>query len=223
MNWHQHQEDKRPRHCEDMTVYVVNLGEVRTIGIRPAGCKYKSQYEYLRPKHGSLYVLPSEYNLTHEHAVLPDNYPCGMRISINCKHIPPQTTPPSDKPAKNYKPINGDGPYIYCQRAGYSYPAEAVNVDRKTIFGNHNHHTLSTEAGRADWAAEVAEKMKSPEFAAQVEALRGKDLLCWCTPKEADYCHARAWLTIANKSGVDVAREAPHGTLAFTSGFVVGG
>ena len=94
MNWHQHKEDKRPIHCEDMTVWVVNLGEVRTIGIRPVGSKDKSQYEYLRPKHGSLYILPSEYNNTHEHAVLDDEFPCGLRISINCKHIPPPDTRP---------------------------------------------------------------------------------------------------------------------------------
>ncbi len=219
MNWHQHKEDKRPVHCEDMTVWVVSLGEVRTVGIRPVGSKDKSKYEYLRPKHGSLYILPSGYNNTHEHAVLDDEFPCGLRISINCKHIPPQTPPPSvGKPAKKKsrdkgslsKPVNGNGPHIYCQRAGYSYPAGAVNVDRKTPFGNHNRHDLSTESGRADWAAEVAGKMKSPEFRAQVEALRGKDLLCWCEPREAERCHARAWLELANGRTADAAAATPE-------------
>ncbi len=219
MNWHQHKEDKRPIHCEDMTVWVVNLGEVRTIGIRPVGSKDKSQYEYLHPKHGSLYVLPSEYNNTHEHAVLDDEFPCALRISINCKHIPPQTPPPSGKkPAKKksrdkdsiYKPVNGDGPYIYCQRVGYTYPADAVNVDRKTIFGNLNYHKLSTESGRADWAAEVEEKMKPPEFRAQVESLRGKDLLCWCRPNEREHCHAKVWLELANAMTTNAAVVTPE-------------
>lgn len=40
--------------------------------------------------------------------------------------------------------------------------------------------------------------MKSPEFRAQVESLRGKDLLCWCLPHEAEHCHAKAWLELAN-------------------------
>jgi hypothetical protein len=212
MNWHQHKEDKRPIHCEDMTVWVVNLGEVRTIGIRPLGSKDKSQYEYLRPKHGSLYVLPSEYNVTHEHAVLPDELPCGLRISINCKHIPPQTPPPSVKKSTKkksrdkdsfYKPVNGDGPYIYCQRVGYSYPADSVNVDRKTIFGNFSGAPKKRYPyGSPEYAAYVADKMRSPEFRAQIESLRGKDLLCWCEPHEAEHCHARAWLELANANSV---------------------
>lgn len=218
MNWHQHKEDKRPRHCEDMTVWVVNLGEVRTIGIRTVGSNDKSQYEYLRPKHGSLYILPSSYNITHEHAVLEDEFPCGLRISINCKHIPPQTPSPSGKkPAKKsrdkdslYKPINGDGPCIYCQRVGYSYPADAVNVDRKTIFGNFSGTPKERfPYGSPEYAAYVADKMKSPEFSAQVESLRGKNLLCWCEPHEADHCHARAWLELANGTTTDGPPKPP--------------
>jgi alkylated DNA repair dioxygenase AlkB len=205
MNFHQHREDHKR---EDQTVFVVSLGEIRTITLRPLGCKDESKYEEVYPAHGSLYILPSIYNTTHEHAVLNSGPPCGLRISINCKHIPLQTPPPSGKkPAKKkpqdkdsfYKPVNGDGPYIYCQRVGYTYPADAVNVDRKTIFGNFSGTPEERfPYGSPEYAAYVADKMKSTEFASQVEELRGKNLLCWCEPHEADHCHARAWLEIAN-------------------------
>jgi hypothetical protein len=47
----------------------------------------------LQPKHGSVIVLPHDYNLTYEHAVLGkqdaggDKGPKGLRISINTKNI----------------------------------------------------------------------------------------------------------------------------------------
>jgi hypothetical protein len=87
MDFHQHEEDKGR---EDQTVWVLSLGAVHPVAIRPKGCKDKSQWEIIHPKHGSLYVLPSEYNLTHEHAVLEgtDYSYSGLRIAINTKHIP---------------------------------------------------------------------------------------------------------------------------------------
>jgi hypothetical protein len=92
MNFHQHREDKKR---EDQTVYVLSLGAVHPVVIRPLGCEDKSQSEIIYPKHGSLYVLPSSYNLTHEHAVLEGNdYSYGgLRIGINCKHIPAGLSP----------------------------------------------------------------------------------------------------------------------------------
>jgi hypothetical protein len=88
MGFHQHEEDKKR---EDQTVWVLSLGAVHPVAIRPKGCKDKSQWEIIHPAHGSLYILPSEYNLTHEHAVLEGaNYSySGLRIAINTKHIPP--------------------------------------------------------------------------------------------------------------------------------------
>jgi uncharacterized Zn-finger protein len=47
--------------------------------------------------------------------------------------------------------------------------------------------------------AYALEKMKDASFAAQVESLRGKDLLCWCTGREREDCHARVWLELANR------------------------
>lgn len=90
MDFHQHEEDKGR---EDQTVWVLSLGAVHPVAIRPKGCKDKSQWEIIDPKHGSLYVLPSSYNLTHEHAVLYGNdYSYGgLRLAINTKHIPPSS------------------------------------------------------------------------------------------------------------------------------------
>src|SRR5579863_2811830 len=84
IGWHQHREDRGE---EDQSVWVLSLGQVRELTIRPVGCDDKSQYVTLIPEHGSLYVLPHEYNTTHEHAILDSRYRCGLRISINCKHI----------------------------------------------------------------------------------------------------------------------------------------
>jgi hypothetical protein len=88
MGFHQHEEDKKR---EDQTVWVLSLGAVHPVAIRPKGCKDKSQWEIIHPAHGSLYILPSEYNRTHEHAVLEgtDNSYSGLRLAINTKHIPP--------------------------------------------------------------------------------------------------------------------------------------
>jgi hypothetical protein len=196
IGWHNHREDLK---LKNQTVWVVSLGDVRTLTTRPTGSKDKSTWEELRPAHGSLYVLPHEYNRTHEHAVRDSKDFCGLRISINCKHIDdeyvaahakkPKVTVPVERPpfVRELGP-----PRIYCQRKDFDYPADAVNVDRHTIFGNHK------KLNGDEWLAEVASLMKSPEFAAKVEALRGKDLLCWCRPSEESQCHARAWLELAN-------------------------
>ena len=88
MDFHQHEEDKKR---EDQTVWVLSLGAVHPVAVRPKGVKDKSQWEIIHPAHGSLYILPSEYNRTHEHAVLEGNdYSYGgLRLAINTKHIPP--------------------------------------------------------------------------------------------------------------------------------------
>lgn len=88
MDFHQHEEDKGR---EDQTVWVLSLGAVHPVAVRPKGVKDKSQWEIIHPAHGSLYILPSEYNRTHEHAVLEGNDHSygGLRLAINTKHIPP--------------------------------------------------------------------------------------------------------------------------------------
>jgi hypothetical protein len=229
MNFHQHREDKVR---EDQSVYVLSLGAVHPVAIRPLGCTDRSRYEIFYPAHGSLYVLPSEYNRTHEHAVLEgtDRSHAGMRIGINCKHISAGLSPdemrkacsrPAGDPADFHMPkaqppgvitrwnagtnhwvrVPGQQPQIWDKHKGKIFPSGAVNVDRTTIFGNQNKHHLDTAAGRYKWAVEAAEKMKDEAFAAEVEKLRGCDLLCWCTPKQVakGWCHALTWLRLANK------------------------
>ena len=195
MNFHQHQED---RVQPDQSVWVVSLGAVRAVTLRPIGCTDRRQYETLYPAHGSLYILPSAYNTTHEHEVPSSKTPCGIRVGINCKHVEP---PSAALPV---------GPKIYDCHAGEKYPADAVYVGREvrdrstgkvswpaTPFGNHNRQKTDTPNGMTAWRAEVVEKMKSPAFAARVESLRGRDLLCWCRIGEPN-CHARMWLELAN-------------------------
>jgi alkylated DNA repair dioxygenase AlkB len=92
MNFHQHKEDKAPG--RDATVYVVSLGDVRSVAVKSLREK-KHTYE-LDPVHGSLYVLPASFNDTHEHAVLKSSSPKSLRIGINCKHLEPCRMKPLD-------------------------------------------------------------------------------------------------------------------------------
>jgi hypothetical protein len=200
MAFHQHAED---RDHPDQSVWVVSLGAARAVTLRPLGCTDKRKYETLYPAHGSLYILPSMYNTTHEHEVPSSKTPCGVRVGINCKSIPaPQEAA--------FTLSADDGPKIYDCHAGKKYPADAVYVGREvrdrqtgkvswsaTPFGNHNRRKTDTPEGKAAWLADVAEKMKDAGFRRQVESLRGKDLLCWCKVGEPN-CHARIWLELAN-------------------------
>jgi hypothetical protein len=108
MNFHQHRED---RAREDQTVYVLSLGAVHPVAIRSGqtvGKKFvpDGRQEIFYPAHGSLYVLPSDFNVSgsgneHEHAVLEgDEYSHQeLRVSINCKHIPAGLSPEEMKKA----------------------------------------------------------------------------------------------------------------------------
>jgi hypothetical protein len=80
MNFHQHRKD-RDAFVADQSVYVLSLGAEREIGIREVG--ETGNGETFWAAHGSLYVLPHEYNTTHEHAVLESVKPCGLRIRID--------------------------------------------------------------------------------------------------------------------------------------------
>lgn len=98
------------------------------------------------------------------------------------------------------------GPSVYSCRKGEESPEGAVYVgrevrDRKTgeivfpdtPFGNH--YLLTQEEFR-DYAETL---MQDEEFRQMVEALRGKDLLCWCSGNEREHCHALVWLELANR------------------------
>jgi alkylated DNA repair dioxygenase AlkB len=198
MNPHQHEED---RIQSDQSVWVVSLGAVRAVTLRPIGCTDRRQHETIYPAHGSLYILPSAYNTTHTHEVPSSKTPCGIRVGINCKSVAaPLQNSLFDLSAETA------GPKIYDCHAGKKYPADAVYVGREvrdsrtgkvswpaTPFGNYQ--KLQGDAFRAY----ARDKMKDPEFRKQVESLRGKHLLCWCRPHEEENCHARIWLELANK------------------------
>jgi alkylated DNA repair dioxygenase AlkB len=210
INFHQHPEDRVET---DMSVYVLSLGHDRDLVLRPVGCKDKDQYVTIVPEHGSLYVLPSGYNVTHEHAIPDSKYPCGLRISINCKC----EAPPDPKNRKVVKPFVRESgpPRIY--NASGRFPDGAVYAGRggtfkggtfpPSPFGNYAKHNLKTAQGQVAWAVEVTAKMSDPAFRLQVEALRGRDLICHCSPKEinAGECHACTWLALAN--GVEALGE----------------
>ncbi len=48
----------------------------------------ESRWINLQPVHGSLIVLSDDCNWTHEHAILDDTTPKGLRISFNTKCLP---------------------------------------------------------------------------------------------------------------------------------------
>ena len=179
MNPHRHKEDwENP----DQRVWIISTGAERLFTVTDIATKETKKFI---AEEGSLITLSHECNTTHTHAVPRWQDAKTPRYSINCKAVPPK---------------------VWCCRAGKEYPADAVYVGRETRerrtgeilfpdspFGNVYH--LSQNAFR-----EYA-KMRmrtSSAFAAKVMALKGKDLLCWCRPHEADRCHARVWLELAN-------------------------
>lgn len=99
-------------------------------------------------------------------------------------------------------------PKVYDCHAGKKYPQDAVYVGREvrdrrtgniirpaTPFGNYLH--LSGDSFRCYALARMMQK----DLASTVESLRGKDLLCWCKP-DAESCHAKVWLELANQEAV---------------------
>lgn len=69
------------------------------------------QWTSLQPEHGSIIVLPHDYNVTHEHAVLGkqdvggDKTAKGLRISINTKNIREEDIAYVERENRNGKPI----------------------------------------------------------------------------------------------------------------------
>jgi len=170
----------------DQAVYVLSLGATRLISIRPNGCTDPSKYERHYVKHNSLYILSHGMNMTHEHEVSEEKNISSLRIGINCKHYDRMI-----------------GPRVFDCHAGEIYPPDAVYVGRiarerytgkiirpASIFGNPGY---SAEK----FPGYVRDMMISPEYKRQFEALRGKNLLCYCGP-EAPFCHAKYLLQQAN-------------------------
>jgi alkylated DNA repair dioxygenase AlkB len=199
MNWHQHKEDKG----HDTPVFIVSVGAERTFGVREKG-KPGTTFKFLAEE-GSLITLPTEYNDTHEHAVLVDTTPKGIRYAFNCKCID-----------EIYL-----APRVWDCHAGKNYPKDAIYVGCRvrnmkgdviregTIFGNATNPLVSHYGWlrtEKDFRTYAIKKLEDSAFRQQAEQLRGKHLLCWCVqdgPKRAEFCHARIWLDLINNMPVD--------------------
>ena len=99
---------------------------------------------------------------------------------------------------------------------GWRMPEGAVYVGRPTKWGNPfdwrewieswpfpspTPHPWEDETNRTSWcrgqaAQEFADAVASGEIVLPVAELRGKTLVCWCSP--TDYCHADVLLKLAN-------------------------
>jgi alkylated DNA repair dioxygenase AlkB/uncharacterized Zn-finger protein len=191
MNWHSHAEDVG----YDAAVYDLSLGATRLFGVRMKddftaadnGKQVRREPLYFDAAPGSLITMSSEANNMCEHCVpkARSKTTYGRRISINCKSV---------------------GPRIFCCRKGQVHPPDAVYVGREvrdrrtgkvsfhgTPFANDARMSVDKFRDYSTW------RMRDPGFAALVETLRGKDLLCWCSGRETAHCHAKVWLELANK------------------------
>jgi hypothetical protein len=90
--------------------------------------------------------------------------------------------------------------------AGWRKPAGAVYVGRGSKFGNPYNWQLGIEGDHDPRAAAVSlycdwlESGRGPSAPtdADIAALRGKDLMCWCALNQK--CHADILLELANPS-----------------------
>jgi len=87
-------------------------------------------------------------------------------------------------------------PKVHNARQVDPIPDDAVYVGRPTPFGNPYSHLNASmadikvntrEEAIAMYKKWFERRLRNPEFNAKVEALRGKDLICWCAPHS---CHA---------------------------------
>ncbi len=96
-------------------------------------------------------------------------------------------------------------PQIYSKRKGADPPpAGAVTVDRTSRWGNPfpMTHEGGSGIGSRDWACDEFVKYAASRLEREprwLDALRGKDLVCWCAPKR---CHAETLLRLANPEDV---------------------
>jgi protein-tyrosine phosphatase len=191
------------RYCKDLRCIAAHENR-KTCKV----CRDKSKGIIIPATQGSLISLTDEMNRTHEHAVLDEPTPCGLRISINTKSTL------SYKNACTVPPVAAvDEPRVWDCHAGKKYPEGAVYVGCRvapygkviregTIYGNSREPLLNHKTPYENFRAYAENRMADPAFYAQaIKDLRGKHLLCWCRPDEADRCHARVWLDLVNQSG----------------------
>ena len=99
---------------------------------------------------------------------------------------------------------------------GWRMPANTVKVDRSTRYGNPFTVEWARHSGYAGteaqltatclWEFRMAIETREPGFTklvSSLDALRGKNLACWCSPEKA--CHADVLLWIVSKDAADPA------------------
>jgi alkylated DNA repair dioxygenase AlkB len=162
-------------------------------------CTDKSRWTLLQPEHGSLITVPDSYNNTHEHAVLDDKEPKGLRISINTKHI-------------SQEDIAAGNGYIPKEHR-HGVPTSKTEVvhsmkDQYDIYiGRRNSRSGLSEspfANRSDGDYEAYFRTKllhDPAFASQVLRCHGKRLGCWCKGTKRNFydCHGHIVAKWADK------------------------
>lgn len=233
MIFHQHKEDTVPVLLES-TVYVASFGAMHPVAIREEGCKDKSKYEIIYPKHGSVYVLPHGYNVTHEHAVLESDDVSydGLRIAINFKH---RTEPViSGPPGGGLRPKSREktgasspsSPRV-CWGSRADFP-DAVYTGRRNWRGKFHYEESPFANNSDDGHGNHRTGEAFREYALEqvyggatmlmhLKEARGKDLLCpWCKPGEPN-CHARVWLELANLPDAEFDKLCAEATENFTA------
>ena len=113
-------------------------------------------------------------------------------------------------------------PQVVNMRKGRGALPSEVRIDRKTIFGNDVRLKHDTPKDRQQVVQRYAELLsdrllRDPKFTAQVKALYGRTLACWCAPK---MCHGfalgwTAWFLNEpeNKDRIPSAEEIYNGAM----------
>jgi alkylated DNA repair dioxygenase AlkB len=221
IGWHQDREEHgNPLPMLMATVYGSGSGKTRNFSVLQMKGSTGVAAWGVPTNHGDLIETDIGFHDNYFHTVLPDKAFCLPRISLTFRNV--------DLSANGKWFWQGVKPQVWDCHKGKIYPPDAVYVGCKkqmygklirpgSIFGNatnplvSHHGWLKTEA---EFRAYAIKKMLNPTFAAQVAALKGKDLLCWCVqtgPKRAKFCHARVWFELANPDLVETWDDPPKG------------
>ncbi len=168
----------------------------------------------VKTRSGDLVEMPVGFHEenAYRHAILPQKQFAAPRVSLTFRS--PDLSANGPWAPETFVHI----PRIWCCKSGHEYPKDAIYVGCRTIrgqaregspFGNavdpfrvRNQTTNPWLADNdTDFRLAALTKMQDSGFRQQMEALRGRDLLCWCEqegPKRAEFCHARVWLDLIN-------------------------
>jgi hypothetical protein len=205
IDWHKHSEDN----AIDSPVMIVSTGQARCfhLGLINKSNPPNPTVRWAKmAEHGSLIYMPASFNDTHWHAVLPEDHPCGPRISFVTKLlVKPRVF--SLKAGRGHYPKFAA--YVGCRYPGVKeQPDDARIVRPGTIYGNDYEpfkgHCKPIAHSEVVFQAYAEERMQDLAFRAQaLKDLRGKHLLCFCFqpphPQASHFCHARVWLDIVNR------------------------